>query len=71
VAILAQAGEVVTRPDSLVQATVGGDPVVHVDVVVEDGAVDSERIKAVYRAENARVISDARRRISPMTGRSI
>lgn len=64
--ILAQAGELVAHPEQLAELSTssgGGAPPTPV-VIVQDGAVNADRIRVIYREESARQVSKSRRRIS-------
>lgn len=65
VAIIAQAGEVVSRPDSVVSPAVASSmqQVPNVTVLVEDGAVDASRIRVIYHEEQSKQLSKSKRRV--------
>jgi hypothetical protein len=64
VPVLAQAGEIIAQPDQIAPAGTGNRPVqVDVRTLVEDGAVNEDRIKHIITVEGERQVSSARRRI--------
>lgn len=61
--ILAQAGELVAQPDQLLPAGSGAASAPTPVVIVEDGAVNADRIRVIYREETESMVSKSRRRI--------